>query len=115
MIPYLTKQIFDWQRPDESYVRPVIKDNGDGTFTVSYTPDDLGPYTVDIKFGGKEVPGSPFPVNACPVGDASKCRITGTVFHHRAFTLVYMLPVGHKKALHLENCLKSSEFCYSGL
>ncbi|KAL5013398.1 hypothetical protein ScPMuIL_007668 [Solemya velum] len=64
------------KRPDGSYIRPVIKDNGDGTFTVSYTPDDLGPYIVDIKFGGKEVPGSPFPVNVCPIGDASKCRIT---------------------------------------
>lgn len=52
-------------------------DNGDGTFTVSYVPDDLGTYEILIRFGGQVVPNTPLKVNAYPVGDATKCRITG--------------------------------------
>ncbi|OWF45693.1 Filamin-A [Mizuhopecten yessoensis] len=63
-------------RPDGSYISPVVQDNGDGTFTVSYIPDDLGLYKINVKFGGKNVPNSPFKVKALPTGDASKCRIT---------------------------------------
>ncbi|XP_069142475.1 filamin-A-like isoform X2 [Argopecten irradians] len=63
-------------RPDGSFITPVVQDNGDGTFTVSYIPDDLGQYKINVKFGGKNVPNSPFKVKACPTGDASKCRIT---------------------------------------
>jgi hypothetical protein len=49
----------------------------DGTFDVTYTPEDLGVYDVIVKYGGQDVPGAPFPVKATPTGDASKCRITG--------------------------------------
>ena len=40
----------------------------------SYKPEEVGKYTVDVKFAGKHVPGSPFPVAAT---DASKVKITG--------------------------------------
>ena len=45
-----------------------------------FTPEDLGTYMVDVKHGGKDVPGSAFPVDATPIADASKCRITGERF-----------------------------------
>lgn len=44
---------------------------------MTYTPEDLGVYDVIVKYAGKDVPGAPFPVKATPVGDATKCRITG--------------------------------------
>ncbi|XP_052680465.1 filamin-C-like isoform X8 [Crassostrea angulata] len=64
------------KRPDGTYAHPHIVDNGDGTFTVSYVPDDLGTYEILIRFGGQVVPNTPLKVNAYPVGDATKCRIT---------------------------------------
>lgn len=68
------------QRPDGTYAHPHIVDNGDGTFTVSYVPDDLGTYEILIRFGGQVVPSTPFKVNTYPVGDATKCRITGNLW-----------------------------------
>ena len=65
------------QDPEGNYVRPTIVDNGDGTFTVTYTPEDIGNYQVKVKYGGKEVPKSPFKVKATPTGDASKVKIKG--------------------------------------
>ncbi|XP_041460314.1 filamin-B-like isoform X2 [Lytechinus variegatus] len=58
-------------------VKPDIKDNGDGTFTISYVPTDVGQYTVTVTYGGKNVPASPFSVKTSPTGDASKCSIMG--------------------------------------
>lgn len=58
-------------------VKPDIKDNGDGTFTISYVPTDVGQYTVLVTYGGKNVPASPFSVKTSPTGDASKCSILG--------------------------------------
>ena len=34
-------------------------------------------YNAKIKYGGDQIPGSPFDVNTRPTGDASKCQITG--------------------------------------
>lgn len=64
------------QRPDGTFIQPIIADNGDGTFTVTYTPEDVGVYTIKIKFGGVDVPNTPIKAQSKPVGDASKCRIT---------------------------------------
>lgn len=33
-----------------------VRDNGDGTHKVTYTPATDGPYTVSVKYGGQEVP-----------------------------------------------------------
>jgi len=60
------------QGPD-GYPRKVkVSDNGDGTFKAVYTPDDLGPYKINVKYGGKEVPHAPFTVQANPTGRVSK-------------------------------------------
>ena len=38
-------------------VEPVgVKNNGDGTHTVHYTPGQDGPYTVAVKYADQEVP-----------------------------------------------------------
>ncbi|CAB1315690.1 unnamed protein product, partial [Coregonus sp. 'balchen'] len=57
--------------------RVGIHDNGDGTYLVSYVPDKVGRYTIVIKYGGDEIPASPYRVRATSSGDASKCTVTG--------------------------------------
>uniref|UniRef100_A0A672LE11 Filamin B n=1 Tax=Sinocyclocheilus grahami TaxID=75366 RepID=A0A672LE11_SINGR len=54
-----------------------IQDNCDGTYKVSYVPDKVGRYTIVIKYGGDEIPTSPYRVRASATGDASKCTVTG--------------------------------------
>ncbi|XP_056111319.1 filamin-B isoform X2 [Rhinichthys klamathensis goyatoka] len=54
-----------------------IQDNQDGTYKVSYVPDKVGRYTIVIKYGGDEIPTSPYRVRATTTGDASKCTVTG--------------------------------------
>uniref|UniRef100_A0AAX7VFZ0 Calponin-homology (CH) domain-containing protein n=1 Tax=Astatotilapia calliptera TaxID=8154 RepID=A0AAX7VFZ0_ASTCA len=58
--------------------QPRIHDNGDGTYRVSYIPDRAGRYTIVIKYGGDDIPASPYRVRATATGDASKCTVTGS-------------------------------------
>lgn len=44
---------------------------------MSYVPDMTGRYTILIKYGGDEIPYSPYRIRAVPAGDASKCTVTG--------------------------------------
>jgi filamin len=48
-----------------------VADNGDGIFKATYIPDDCGRYKVSVKYGGKEVPHSPFQVQAFATGSVS--------------------------------------------
>ncbi|XP_063928955.1 filamin-A isoform X2 [Zophobas morio] len=58
-------------------LRPVkVTDNGDGTYSATYVPDDCGRYKIDVKYGGKEVTKTPIPVQAYAIGNAEKCKIT---------------------------------------
>jgi filamin len=63
--------------PDKSY-HPQITDNSDGTFWVE-TSDltEVGYYRIDIKFGGRLVPGSPFNLSIEPVPTPDQCHVTG--------------------------------------
>uniref|UniRef100_H2N036 Calponin-homology (CH) domain-containing protein n=1 Tax=Oryzias latipes TaxID=8090 RepID=H2N036_ORYLA len=70
----LTVQISD---PKGKPKRAIVRDNRDGTYTVSYIPDMTGRYTITIKYGGDEIPHSPYRIHAAPTGDASKCLVTG--------------------------------------
>uniref|UniRef100_A0A8C7I1H6 Filamin C n=1 Tax=Oncorhynchus kisutch TaxID=8019 RepID=A0A8C7I1H6_ONCKI len=70
----LTVQILD---PECKPKKANIRDNRDGTYTVSYVPDMAGRYTITIKYGGDEIPYSPYRIHALPTGDASKCLVTG--------------------------------------
>uniref|UniRef100_A0A3Q4HHX9 Filamin C, gamma b (actin binding protein 280) n=1 Tax=Neolamprologus brichardi TaxID=32507 RepID=A0A3Q4HHX9_NEOBR len=71
----LTVQILD---PEGKPKKATIRDNRDGTYTVSYVPDMAGRYTITIKYGGDEIPYSPYRIHALPTGDASKCLVTGS-------------------------------------
>ena len=65
------------QDPEGKPKKANIRDNRDGTYTVSYVPDMTGRYTITIKYGGDEIPYSPYRIHALPTGDASKCLVTG--------------------------------------
>uniref|UniRef100_A0A8C4ZSC3 Calponin-homology (CH) domain-containing protein n=1 Tax=Gadus morhua TaxID=8049 RepID=A0A8C4ZSC3_GADMO len=75
----LTVQILD---PEGKPKKANIRDNGDGTYTVSYVPDMAGRYTITIKYGGDEIPYSPYRIHALPTGDASKCLVTVSIGGH---------------------------------
>lgn len=66
------------QDPEGKPKKAKIRDNHDGTYLVSYVPDMTGRYTILIKYGGDEIPYSPYRIRALPTGDASKCTVTGT-------------------------------------
>ncbi|CAL9703550.1 unnamed protein product [Knipowitschia caucasica] len=70
----LAVQITD---PEGKPKKAEIRDNQDGTYLVSYVPDMTGRYTILIKYGGDEIPYSPYRIRALPTGDASKCMVTG--------------------------------------
>ncbi|XP_062977412.1 filamin-B isoform X3 [Elgaria multicarinata webbii] len=57
--------------------RAVIHDNSDGTYAVTYIPDKTGRYSVGVKYGGDDIPLSPYRIRVSPAGDASKCLATG--------------------------------------
>uniref|UniRef100_A0A8C3CZJ3 Filamin A n=1 Tax=Cairina moschata TaxID=8855 RepID=A0A8C3CZJ3_CAIMO len=68
--------------PEGKPKKASIRDNGDGTYTVSYVPDTTGRYTILIKYGGDEIPYSPYRIRAVPAGDASKCTVTVSIGGH---------------------------------
>lgn len=73
----MTKVSSHLQDPEGKPKNATIQDNRDGTYTVSYVPDPTGPYTITIKYGGDEIPYSPYCIQSLPTGDASKCLLTG--------------------------------------
>uniref|UniRef100_A0A2K6R5C3 Filamin A n=1 Tax=Rhinopithecus roxellana TaxID=61622 RepID=A0A2K6R5C3_RHIRO len=75
----LAVQITD---PEGKPKKTHIQDNHDGTYTVAYVPDVTGRYTILIKYGGDEIPFSPYRVRAVPTGDASKCTVTVSIGGH---------------------------------
>lgn len=50
-------------------MKPRVEKVEDGTYAVSFVPDECGPYNVSIKFGEKDVVGSPFILQAHPTGE----------------------------------------------
>ncbi|XP_061075781.1 filamin-A-like isoform X1 [Conger conger] len=75
----LAVQITD---PEGKPKKAKIRDNQDGTYLVSYVPDMTGRYTILIKYGGDEIPYSPYRIRALPTGDASKCTVTVSIGGH---------------------------------
>ncbi|XP_045034750.1 filamin-A isoform X2 [Daphnia magna] len=83
----------------DGYPRKVkVSDNGDGTFKATYTPDDLGQYKVNVKYGGKEVPHAPFNVQAHPTGRAESCKITEGIQQTLSIGEEYCISVNAKNA-----------------
>ncbi|KAL7864739.1 hypothetical protein AOLI_G00161590 [Acnodon oligacanthus] len=55
--------------PSESKVS--CKDNEDGSYTMEYIPSAAGQYDINITYGGKSIPGSPFKVTVKDVSGTS--------------------------------------------
>ena len=64
-----------------------IKDNHNGTYTVSYTPQKTGAYIANIAVNKDQVLGSPFKINVVSAPDASKCIVGGPALHPNALHL----------------------------
>ncbi|PAA52508.1 hypothetical protein BOX15_Mlig001981g2 [Macrostomum lignano] len=56
-------------------VAPRIEPQKSGVYLCKYTPADVGRYTVGVKYGGVEVPESPYHVRTEPTGDAEKVKM----------------------------------------
>jgi len=56
---------------------PEIIDEGNGKYTIRYEPEEVGTYSINVKYGDKHVPRSPFRVKSNPVGDPNKVKIVG--------------------------------------
>ena len=52
-------------------VKSSVERLADGTYAVTYTPDDVAEYTVSVKYAGQEVTGAPFSVHTAPTGNAN--------------------------------------------
>ncbi|CAG5133090.1 unnamed protein product, partial [Candidula unifasciata] len=55
----------------------LVKNNGDGTYIVLYTPFEQGPQKIDVTYEDLPIPKSPFNVPAIPGSDASKVKAYG--------------------------------------
>ena len=51
-----------------------MKEGRDGTYSATYSPNEPGPYEIDITYDDVHIPDSPFRV---PVADASRVTVTG--------------------------------------
>ena len=68
-----------------SHEVPVqIVDNENGTYSVSYTPSNIGAYLVNVKHNKKPILGSPYKVTSLPPADPSQIAVYGEVFGERA-------------------------------
>ncbi|KAG7471858.1 hypothetical protein MATL_G00102500 [Megalops atlanticus] len=54
-----------------------IQDNGDGTFSITYTPLYPGAYTLTVRYGGQVVPNVPTTLNVEPAVDSSGVKVFG--------------------------------------
>ena len=56
-IPQIHRDLLECSWCSTGSAEPVgVKNNGDGTHTVHYTPAQDGPYTVSVKYAQQEVP-----------------------------------------------------------
>ncbi|XP_044015833.1 filamin-A isoform X3 [Aphidius gifuensis] len=61
--------------PDQQPRKVNVQNIDDGKYKATYVPDDCGRYKVNVKYGGKEVPGSPVNVQSVSTGQADRCKI----------------------------------------
>lgn len=53
-------------QPDGSEVEAEVMENEDGTFDIFYTAPEPGNYVIYVRFGGENIPRSPFKVMVSP-------------------------------------------------
>ncbi|XP_067618137.1 filamin-A isoform X2 [Eurosta solidaginis] len=63
------------KNPKGKPLAPRMEEVSSGTYVVSFVPDECGTYNVSIKYGDKEIQGSPFKLEAFPTGEAKKCKL----------------------------------------
>jgi len=47
-------------KADSKNINVDIKDNQDGTYTLNYVPEKMGPYTLDVRLGDQLIKDAPF-------------------------------------------------------
>lgn len=58
--------------------KPKIRDNGDGTYEVSYIPPKEGSHLeTQITYNGKDIPHSPFAIKVRPIAEPEKVKLSG--------------------------------------
>jgi len=63
--------LFVSQNDRGELLKSTVQQLPDGTYAVTYTPEDVGHYTISVKYAGQEVAGGPFHVNTVPSGQAT--------------------------------------------
>ncbi len=66
--------------PSGSTEDAEIIEGEDSTYSVRFVPQEMGAHTVNVKYRGQHVPGSPFQFTVGPLGEggAHKVRAGGT-------------------------------------
>ncbi|XP_017847553.1 filamin-A isoform X2 [Drosophila busckii] len=67
------------KNPKGKPMQPRLEEVASGTYVVSFVPDECGTYQCSIKYGDKEIDGSPFKLEAFPTGEAKKCKLVEQV------------------------------------
>ncbi|XP_070493670.1 filamin-A isoform X2 [Chironomus tepperi] len=77
---------------------PRLERGPDGKYTVSFVPDELGPYNVSVLYAGKEIEGSPFILESNSSGDANKCKFVNNAAEKVIFGKKNRLTVDAREA-----------------
>ncbi|XP_055698008.1 filamin-A isoform X5 [Phlebotomus papatasi] len=86
------------KNPQGKSLVPKMEEIEDGTYAVTFVPDECGPYNVSIKYGGKDVIGSPFLLQAHPTGEAKKCKIPEPIVKKSELGAKNHIPVDAREA-----------------
>eukprot|EP01120_Amphizonella_sp_Union-15-10_P008474 TRINITY_DN3052_c0_g3_i3.p1 TRINITY_DN3052_c0_g3~~TRINITY_DN3052_c0_g3_i3.p1 ORF type:complete len:1266 (+),score=382.28 TRINITY_DN3052_c0_g3_i3:257-3799(+) len=63
-------------------IKPYVQDNLDGTYTVTYRPEEIAEYKIDVLLGGNQpIHGSPFSVKVRPSLNHAKLSLSGNGIH----------------------------------
>lgn len=54
-----------------------VQNNGDGTYTVHYVPNEVGPYLIDVTYENVPVPGSTFRTQGIAGCDPRRVKVYG--------------------------------------
>lgn len=62
--------------PSANY-NPDIRNNGDGSYVVTFIPWEVGPHKIGVEYGGGKVPKSPVSMSIVAAPDANTCSVAG--------------------------------------
>ena len=71
------------------YPEIECKDNGNGTYNLSFTPKTTGTLQLNIKTEGIQVLGSPFNINIRPEPNAQNCTPSGKIIENNFFGKIH--------------------------